>query len=1571
EQQPEPGTLIVEPQPGAPSTISARTLEAALAADGATVIVQTADGQASGEQGSIFVQESVSAAVAGESTLELRADEDIAVNDDIGASSGALNVVMSAGDRVRVNATVDSGTGDITVEAGRVSVTANGELVADGAGSIDVDAVAGDLDMETGADSRIAARNGAISLTAGEDVVLAGVSNRGGTGDITITAGGNIIDNRPGNNISATNGGVVSLNAVSVGRPGDSDIEVVAPGGVNASASGTGERDGVFLEGRDLFRVDTQGINSAGDVIIDAQADFVTDGAINAGDGREIAIVAGGSLQISQDLRARGGDVRIAGLNITQTGGVLAARQLDLHIVDGSLDGVIAGINSAVDSLSASAAAGIAVNNQSTTLVLADVSNGPQAGDISIATSNDMQVIGAVANAGAGGIDLRASGMLQVGNTSADASVSADGALMLVGETVGIDASQAAAIVESRTGALAVVASGGEIDVTGGSAHATLRSQQAATLTAATDVNLTAGSAGHAIVESVAGDVNVSAGSAEMTGFINLRGSEGFDAAIIAADGTGSANLAFGGCSGCAPLAANPLSNSVGEAGVFAAMINRVFLQGFFFDNDAGSFLWEDPFNWNADILPTSADDVRVDLNGDTTVSVGTGTHAVNALQSNENLAIAQGASLAIGGGGEITGNVDLAEGSALSVAGELAASGAFDNAGSVSIAANSSLNLAGGGTHNGAFDIASAGTLALTGGRHDWLPGASLPGNGVLNIAGGDATFGGDSFLIPNLELAGGTIDGSAAITIGNNFGWSGGEIRGGAQTELVIAAAAAMSVSSDGVLTLSRAFDNNGTVNVQTGALRLIHDGSHGGAFNVEADQALELAAGSTHDFGGAISGAGELSVNGAQASFDATLDFGGSVALNGVADFQATSAVGALSMSGGSLRGAGDLTVSGPLDWTGGVMDSGAVTHANGGLDIAGDVTLERTLNHRGAGAWSGNADVDGTGAFNNLEGAEFAVAADGVFAPTFNNTGNLIKEGDNVSTLAGTVANTGLIEVQAGELSVADNALNEGVIDVFANARFASTAETYTNAAGAVIGGEGVLAVRNLVNDGTLAPGGRSVDTTGTLTLSGDLLQSEGARLEIELAGTDGSDRDGLAVAGEARLGGAFDVRLVNEFLPQEADRFEVVTCGSGCNDLFSLNAPLGFSVLGSANNIVLEFFRQLNIWIGDTTGDWAVPENWSLGVVPNETLDVRIDTGNALTISGGEQRANSIQADGDLIVGDGSLDVEGASTFNGGLTLAGGEIGGAGDIGINDRFTWSGGLLTGDGGTQIGAQVVADVSGAAIADRPLDNAGAVNISAPGASLALNRDGNHGGMFNVAQGAMLDFNGSTHTFGADATIANDGVVNVNSSLLDFQSGLTQTGGVTNVNGGEIRVPDGFTLDGGTLHGGGAVTGDVVNNGGVFSPGGSPGRFTINGNYLQGENGTLLIELAGTDVQGVDYDWLEVTGNATLDGTLLVSLFGGFEGAIGDDFSVMTYSSVSGDFARVTVPEGYVFENGDAGGVQYDLSILQVPGIPPFTGNDPIDDVVTLQEVVNGHLENLEDEDDPITVDFVCRY
>ncbi|MFI5381638.1 MAG: PEP-CTERM sorting domain-containing protein [Tepidisphaerales bacterium] len=169
---------------------------------------------------------------------------------------------------------------------------------------------------------------------------------------------------------------------------------------------------------------------------------------------------------------------------------------------------------------------------------------------------------------------------------------------------------------------------------------------------------------------------------------------------------------------------------------------------------------------------------------------------------------------------------------------------------------------------------------------------------------------------------------------------------------------------------------------------------------------------------------------------------------------------------------------------------------------------------------------------------------------------------------------------------------------------------------------------------------------------------------------------------------------------------------------------------------------------------------------------------------------------------------------------------------------------------------------------------------------------------------------------------------------SPLGDISVGLgpnSSTGGT-----GVLTVSSGGTVttsmlrlgSTGTLTGNGQIAGPVQNGGtvspgistgtqaasGSYSPlatappGNSPQTLVINGSYTQLTNGVLNIELGG-HTAGTDYDVLQVSGTASLDGILQVSLINGFVPGASDVFQILTAGARQGQF-RVVNSTGTTF-------------------------------------------------------------
>lgn len=151
-------------------------------------------------------------------------------------------------------------------------------------------------------------------------------------------------------------------------------------------------------------------------------------------------------------------------------------------------------------------------------------------------------------------------------------------------------------------------------------------------------------------------------------------------------------------------------------------------------------------------------------------------------------------------------------------------------------------------------------------------------------------------------------------------------------------------------------------------------------------------------------------------------------------------------------------------------------------------------------------------------------------------------------------------------------------------------------------------------------------------------------------------------------------------------------------------------------------------------------------------------------------------------------------------------------------------------------------------------------------------------------------------------ADTTVlgpANDTAV---LSLVVGSGDMAATSTTTlDLNNAMVTVTRGTTIrSDGVLAGQSTVVGNIYNDG-VVNPGNSPGRITIDGDYV--EAGTFIAELGGLE-PGSEHDVLDITGHARfLDESILrIELLDGFVPDFGDTFTIMTFASRSGVFDLV---------------------------------------------------------------------
>ena len=185
-------------------------------------------------------------------------------------------------------------------------------------------------------------------------------------------------------------------------------------------------------------------------------------------------------------------------------------------------------------------------------------------------------------------------------------------------------------------------------------------------------------------------------------------------------------------------------------------------------------------------------------------------------------------------------------------------------------------------------------------------------------------------------------------------------------------------------------------------------------------------------------------------------------------------------------------------------------------------------------------------------------------------------------------------------------------------------------------------------------------------------------------------------------------------------------------------------------------------------------------------------------------------------------------------------------------------------------------------------------------------------------NTGTGAVIATNAATILLdGASAKIADgsgnnilQGFFTTNAGHVTIQNGANLTSSSSDfTNAGTMTVGANSTftvggshnyLNSGLLEGIGTVQAGLLSNSGTFHPGDGPGILTVTGNYEQTSTGALDIQIGGTSA-GTGFSQLNVSGTASLDGTLDLSLINGFTPYNGEQFVILTSSGLSGAFPR----------------------------------------------------------------------
>jgi len=753
----------------------------------------------------------------------------------------------------------------------------------------------------------------------------------------------------------------------------------------------------------------------------------------------------------------------------------------------------------------------------------------------------------------------------------------------------------------------------------------------------------------------------------------------------------------------------------------------------------------------------------------------------------------------------------------------------------------------------------------------------------GVAGFFGPTVNFNAPYTFAGTLNLSGplGILGGSGDLTITGTLNWAESVTMSGTG-RTIIDPTGVLTVSGTPSKTLGRLLENHsqnvswtgGGLNFNNGILNNESDGAfaagglsfavaggtnainNAGTFNKTGPGTLTINSGIAFNNTGVVNlDEGELNIGGGGTNL-ATIDADAGTTLT----FASSYGHGATS----ELLGTGRLTfsvgthdISGTLD-TNRILDIGTPVFLGTTVNFNAAYTFAGTVNLTGfLGILGGSGDLTITGTMNWTESMTMSGAGRTTIAPT----GTLTISGNTGKTLSRTLEN------HSPNASWTGAGLNFN----FNNGTLSNESDgTFT----AILPGNlsfGVAGGTNAINNagtfiktgaGSLtALGGIPFSNPGTLNVQAGVLGLDGGLTNA----TDTTLTDGTyMVSGILRYPAADVVTNAATIILDGPTSAIQNTSGGNAMANFAMNAANGtFQIRNGRNFALAGAFSnagQVTIGPGDNT--------FSATAVTNSGTITKPVGGN-----GSINAAVSQTAGGIIDVQGGTLSLTALTNFSG-TTLTGGT------------YRTIGTLRFGNAGiVNNAANIILDGPASAIEDTLGFNALTnLAVNSLGAALVIKNDR------NVALSGEFSNAGQVTIGPGDCTLALPGTYVQIAGQTTLDGATLDPGGLADIRGGE-------------LNGNGTVLGDVTNSG-MCRPGLSPGSIFIGGDYTQTTAGTLEVEIGGT-AAGTEYDTLSVGGEATLLGTLRVSLIDGFAPALGNTFDVVTGGSISTKFATIDLP------------------------------------------------------------------
>jgi hypothetical protein len=751
--------------------------------------------------------------------------------------------------------------------------------------------------------------------------------------------------------------------------------------------------------------------------------------------------------------------------------------------------------------------------------------------------------------------------------------------------------------------------------------------------------------------------------------------------------------------------------------------------------------------------------------------------------------------------------------------------------------------------------------------------------------------TVGTDTMRVPGLTvLAGGSVNAASGVLEARNAATSAGTLSATGTGELRFATGtqtmtASAVVTGDGVVSIGA----GGTVTTLggwavTGTTRV-----NGGTLD------FDTALGSTTNFemlSGSKGGAGVLDVTGSLTWSGGNLS-GNSGALR-------VTATGSAAITGTSARSliGHTLAIAGAGTWTG----SFSLSSGSGGII---SVLPGGSLDIQGDPGWF--YDQGGAQSVFDVQGTVTRSVSTGVaIVPGLSVSGSLVVssgvlEARNIGTSAGTLTagagaelrlasgthdfsgtslidGAGLVHVSAGTMSSSGGWAVTGTTRVSGgtmNHNGAGGTTAVLQVAGGVKGGAGVLGVTSAMvwSGGSLQNGGgiTRVESGATLDIQGTAARSL-IDHTLEIAGSglwSGSMNLSSGSAGTIRVlpTGSMDIQGNPLWSYDQGGAQSMFDVQGSLTRTVSSGAAIvpGLAVSGTVT-VLSGVLESRNASTSSGAYIATAPGELRFGT-GNQTLSPATSVSGTGIVSfpaGGHVAEGSWNVTGTTRVNGGSFDYNGASGNTATLEITSGVKGGSGLLIVDGAMSWTGGNISGDGGTtRVGASATLTIAGATgrlLNSHTLEVLGTAewntSFTLSSGSSARLRIG-AGGVLNVSAAPTFSYDQG----GAATMLENLGAMNVNGPGTMITTAQF-------VGAGAVTVFGGATLD---LRGGGdlASSTTTVAAGGVLRYGSGTytmqPAFAVAGPGLTLLDGATLTGLAPGDT--VDIDYLRVQAG-TLD-------------------------------------------------------------------------------------------------------